>query len=228
MSTIEVNKITPVSGGTAVTMGDSGDTFTVPTGAGLTVTDEVKTNKISPASGTAFTLGDSGDTFTVPSGVTFANSGTATGFGEANTPAFHVNRSGGSTQQGSSGAFIVVDFVTEDFDTDNAFDLSNDRFTVPSGKAGKYFIYANIEFYQNMHDGFLRLRKNGSDESISIRQKFQSSSYKFMQQPVQLGVILDLSVGDYLDLRVYGETTNSDYNLFSEKYNYFGGFRVSS
>ena len=228
MSTIEVNKITPVSGGTAVTMGDSGDTFTVPTGAGLTVTDEVKTNKISPASGTAFTLGDSGDTFTVPSGVTFANSGTATGFGEANTPAFHVNTSGGSTQQGSNGAFIVVNFVTEDFDTDNAFDLSNDRFTVPSGKAGKYFIYANIEFYQNMHDGFLRLRKNGSDESISIRQKFQSSSYKFMQQPVQLGVILDLSVGDYLDLRVYGETTNSDYNLFSEKYNYFGGFRVSS
>jgi len=154
--------------------------------------------------------------------------GSITGIGESNTPAFHVNRSGGSTQQGSSGAFIVVNFVTEDFDTDNAFDLSNDRFTVPSGKAGKYFIYANIEFYQNMHDGFLRLRKNGSDESISIRQKFQSSSYKFMQQPVQLGVILDLSVGDYLDLRVYGETTNSDYNLFSEKYNYFGGFRVSS
>ncbi len=86
MSTIEVNKITPVSGGTAVTIGDSGDTFTVPTGVGLTVTDEVKTNKISPASGTAFTLGDSGDTFTVPSGVTFANSGTATGFASAVTP----------------------------------------------------------------------------------------------------------------------------------------------
>jgi len=80
MSTIEVNKIAPVSGGTAVTMGDSGDTFTVPTGAGLTVTDEVKTNKISPASGTTFTLGDSGDTFNIPSGATIANAGTATGF----------------------------------------------------------------------------------------------------------------------------------------------------
>ncbi|MCP4798715.1 MAG: hypothetical protein GY893_02065 [bacterium] len=44
---------------------------------------EVKTNKISPvgASGTV-TLGDSGDTITIPSGVTFANSGTATGFGK--------------------------------------------------------------------------------------------------------------------------------------------------
>jgi hypothetical protein len=33
MSTIEVNKITPVSGGTATTLGDSGDTFTVTSGA---------------------------------------------------------------------------------------------------------------------------------------------------------------------------------------------------
>ena len=33
MSTIEVNKIAPVSGGTSVTMGDSGDTFTVTSGA---------------------------------------------------------------------------------------------------------------------------------------------------------------------------------------------------
>ncbi len=43
---------------------------------------EVKTNKISPvsASGT-IQFGDSGDTFTIPAGATFANSGTATGFG---------------------------------------------------------------------------------------------------------------------------------------------------
>ncbi len=33
MSTLEVNKITPVDGGTAVTIGDSGDTFTVTSGA---------------------------------------------------------------------------------------------------------------------------------------------------------------------------------------------------
>jgi len=79
-SEIKADKWSPASG-TSATIGDSGDTYTVPTGANFTVTDELKTNKISPASGTAFTLGDSGDTFTVPSGVTFANSGTATGFG---------------------------------------------------------------------------------------------------------------------------------------------------
>jgi len=41
MSEVKVNKISPRSG-TAVTLGDSGDTFTVPTGAGLTATDEIK------------------------------------------------------------------------------------------------------------------------------------------------------------------------------------------
>ena len=92
-SKIKVDAIEPQSG-TALTVGASGDTLTVPSGATLTttsatvnlpatttVTTELKTNKISPASGTAFTLGDSGDTFTIPAGATIANSGTATGFG---------------------------------------------------------------------------------------------------------------------------------------------------
>ena len=36
MSTLEVNKITPAGSGTTVTLGDSGDTFTIPSGATIT------------------------------------------------------------------------------------------------------------------------------------------------------------------------------------------------
>jgi len=92
-SILKVDKLDPQSG-TALEVGTSGDTITVPSGVGLTLTNstlllpttvtattEVKTNKVSPATGTDFTLGDSGDTFTVPSGATIVNSGTATGFG---------------------------------------------------------------------------------------------------------------------------------------------------
>jgi len=92
-SVLKVDKLDPQSG-TALEIGTSGDTVTVPSGVGLTLTDstlllpttitsttEVKTNKVSPATGTDFALGDSGDTFTVPSGATIVNSGTATGFG---------------------------------------------------------------------------------------------------------------------------------------------------
>jgi hypothetical protein len=97
VSTLNVDKVDP-STGTALEIGSSGDTITVPSGATLTTTSatlnlpttitattEVKTNKISPATGTAFALGDSGDTFTVPSGATIVNSGTATGFGITQT-----------------------------------------------------------------------------------------------------------------------------------------------
>ena len=55
---------------------------------------EIQVNKISPATGTTFTLGDSGDTFNIPSGATIANAGTATGFGENNTPCWLVRYNG--------------------------------------------------------------------------------------------------------------------------------------
>jgi hypothetical protein len=87
MSEIKVNKISPRSG-TAITLGDSSDTFTVPSGVGLTLTDStlllpttINTDKLDPKSGTDLEIGSSGDTITIPSGATITNSGTATGFG---------------------------------------------------------------------------------------------------------------------------------------------------
>ena len=74
MSEVKVNKISPRSG-TDVTLGDASDTFTVPTGVGLTLTDStlllpttINTDKIDPKSGTALEIGTSGDTITVPTG----------------------------------------------------------------------------------------------------------------------------------------------------------------
>jgi hypothetical protein len=74
MSKIEVDKIDPQSG-TALEIGTSGDTVTVPSGVGLTLTDStlllpttINTDKIDPKSGTALEIGTSGDTITVPTG----------------------------------------------------------------------------------------------------------------------------------------------------------------
>ena len=46
----------------------------------------------------------------------------------------------------TSNTAYLVHFDTEVFDTDGAYTntSSNFKFTVPSGKAGKYFIGANI------------------------------------------------------------------------------------
>jgi len=139
-SILKVDKLDPQSG-TALEIGTSGDTITVPTGAGLTVTDEVKTNKISPATGVAFALGDSGDTFTVPSGATIVNSGTATGFGGDNTPAFHAYSSADQTSI-SDGVFTTIEFGTELYDSDGCYDTGTFKFTPTT--AGKYFTYASF------------------------------------------------------------------------------------
>ena len=74
MRLLNVDKIDPNSG-TALEIGTSGDTVTVPSGVGLTLTDStlllpttINTDKLDPKSGTALEIGTSGDTITVPTG----------------------------------------------------------------------------------------------------------------------------------------------------------------
>jgi len=139
MSLLNVNKIDPATG-TGLELGTSGDTITVPSGA------ELKSNKISPASGTAFTLGDSGDTFTVPSGVTFANSGTATGFGSFECEEYDIwhlttDFDGDATPIASNLARYATHF--DKFGT--GMSESSGVFTFPS--TGKWLVSFRPQFY---------------------------------------------------------------------------------
>ena len=68
---------------------------------------KLETNLVRPSTGTTLTLGASGDTITIPSGVTIANSGTATGFGGANTPYFLVSGDSDQTISHNSGTKIT-------------------------------------------------------------------------------------------------------------------------
>ena len=68
-------------------------------------------DKLYPQSGTALEIGSSGDTITIPSGATIANSGTATGFGESNTPAF------AATYSSSGSGLANATYVKLSFDS---------------------------------------------------------------------------------------------------------------
>ncbi len=103
---------------------------------------KLETNQVDPATGTTLTLGTSGDTITIPSGVTIANSGTATGFGETNTPAFSVYKNASFDINDATETKVAFD--TETYDTDSAF--ASNKFTVPSGADGKYFFYSRVRF----------------------------------------------------------------------------------
>ena len=71
MSEIKVNKISPRTNCGTTTLGDSGDT--------ITVSGDLKSNSLKPATGTTLTLGASGDTVTLASGAS------QTGFGRTGT-----------------------------------------------------------------------------------------------------------------------------------------------
>lgn len=227
MSKLFVDQVDPKTA-TTLTLGTSGDTITVPTGVGLTATDEVKTNKISPASGTAFTLGDSGDTFTVPSGVTFANSGTATGFGESNNPSFSAII--GAHQSLSDNVLTKVAFSTATYATSGTYDTTNYKFT--PGVAGNYQfsigIVADSQANTNLYAVMIKLYKNGS--AISTQVDGVNSNY-IASYPRQVQKTFDVSAvsntTDYFE--VYCAINNVSSTPRIVRYgSYFNAFRISA
>ena len=186
---------------------------------------EIQANKLSPASGTALQVGDSGDTITIPSGATITNSGTANGFGSGdNTPAFQSYMS--SNQSFSASTYTKVALANEYYDTDNAYDTSTYRFTVPSGKGGKYLFYCMGDFDlggNNSKYGNLRFMINGgTDQQVgSGNVAFGGASNN--SNGITMTRTLTLNAGDYVEL--FGWQNNGTRNLWNPVF--FGGHRLT-
>ena len=160
---------------------------------------KLETNQVDPATGTTLTLGTSGDTITIPSGVTIANSGTATGFGGTNTPAFYATMSG--DQSITNNSFVKISFNTEQYDVGSCYDHStNYRFTVPSGEAGKYFIGSQLRFESgantNLQYCYSTLYKNGTAYTTTHEN---SNDNEDRSRSLLANGVFDLSVGDYFE-----------------------------
>lgn len=186
----------------------------------------VKVNLVEPRSATTLTLGASGDTIAIPAGVTIANSGTATGFGGANTPSFHAYMTSYTTSW-SSGAWTKVTCPLETFDTDSDYDTTLYRFT-PS-VAGKYFIYgqfsgsANSSNISNCH---ISLYKNGA-EVWTNRREFTNNPQMPVHYP-QISSVIDFNgSSDYVELFGYLNVHSGVFNLSGyDTRTFFGGFRL--
>ena len=161
----------------------------------------------------------------------FAFTGTVTGAGESNTPAFLAYTANGQSQTVSDATTTKLDFETELYDTDSAF-ASNTTFTVPSGKAGKYQFTANVSWY---HAGgafsraFIMLYKNGSEFMRFERRGENIYLGGYSQQSLNFTVDDDASAGDYYE--VYGYFNNIDTTYTSSSFtmaNFFKGFRIKS
>jgi len=184
-------------------------------------------DKLDPQSGTSLEIGSSGDTITIPSGATITNSGTATGFGisSANTPSFAVKQSGDQSIPNATNTLIT--FNTEDFDTDSAYDTSNYRFVVPSGKAGKYFFSARLymEYGNNANElGRLGIYKNAT--AVAIFGGLANGTEN-QGKSLSINTILDLAVSDYVDVRMYHNQGGAQSTAADPDFTYFYGYKLT-
>ena len=137
------------------------------------------------------------------------------GIGGTNTPAFMATQ--GSTQSSlSSDATTKVAMNTEVFDTDGAYDHStNYRFTVPSGKAGKYLFFGQAKIRSDsvnyLRQAAVYLYKNGNNITNSV---FYESDY-VLETTLNFSYADNASVGDYYELYAKGTTGSSTYNIGS-------------
>ena len=137
------------------------------------------------------------------------------GIGGTNTPAFMATQ--GSTQSSlSSDATTKVAMNTEVFDTDSAFDAStNYRFTVPSGKAGKYLFFGQAKIRSDssnyLRQAAVYLYKNGGGITNSV---FYESDY-VLETTLNFSYADNASVGDYYELYAKGTTGSGTYNIGS-------------
>ena len=156
-------------------------------------------NNIINESGNTITIGASGDTTNIIG--TLQNDGVAVG----NTPmaAGYLN----SNQTVSDNTPTKVQFNAEYYDTDSAYDKdTNYRFTVPSGKGGKYFIHAAVYGFGNNNDERelgLDIYKNGA----VIRRQYMGNSGFSTGAPsaatITATTIADLSESDYIEFYAF-------------------------
>jgi len=133
--------------------------------------------------------------------------------GGGNTPYFSSYRNGEYTVA-TDATWNKVALNAEHTDSDGTFDsTTNYRFTVPSGKAGKYLVSAHVSVYgatttSEFTAVQLNIRKNGSHTGShnSIGNSSDSGAGD-NRCTASIDIIIDLSVGDYLENYVYLDST---------------------
>ena len=207
-SVLKVDKLDPQSG-TALEIGTSGDTITVPSGATFTVSGTMNASSIT-AGTLAIARGGTGAT-------------TLAGADLVNTPAFHVDWDDSSSQDIDNDTGTKMLFDTERIDTDGCYDnSSNYRFTPTT--AGIYFAYAQLSLNSTTDYPakywISEIRKNGT--TIILNQNPQS-----YYTCAPCNIIVDMNgSSDYLECFGYQTASSTLGTNNSKFYSFFGGFRL--
>ena len=175
-------------------------------------------DKIDPQSGTSLEIGSSGDTIT-----------TATGAKPSFLyPAFEAYL--GSTQNISNVTNTKVNFNTEVFDTNSAYDNStNYRFTPQV--AGKYYVYANVRMANStasqIYQAFTYIYKNGSNYKSS---EHDPKDLQSTTQNLFVSAVVDMNgSSDFLEIFGYIQRGSGTPRFEAgTRSSSFGAYRIGS
>lgn len=237
MATIDIGKIKPVFKGTydnstAYVLDDivyyNGSSYVAKTSTtGNLPTDATKWNVLASGSGgiwdSTLSLGSAGQAVIVNSGANALEFGNV---GADFTPQFHAYQSSNQGIQGSTQTRLVFD--TETFDTDNAFNNTsgNYSFTVPSGKAGKYWIYGQTR--KNNFSGsrfYCQVKCTGTTTKtiLTAENTYAGDTYV----GVQWFKVEPLVVGDVVHCEIYTNDSGTRYLIGDQESTWFGMYRLS-
>ena len=191
----------------------------------------LEVNSIAPLSSSSdVTLGGSSKNIKFASGTTVdfsTNTPTLTlGADMKNTPAFFAHPSGNNGI--NDNAYSILQANTEVYDTDSAYDTSTYKFTVPSGKGGKYMFYFSVLLE---HGNLLReclsvLYKNGSQNDRTTNYLYTGSTDRIGDYSANQTVVLDLNAGDYISVYAYINGGANTAGVVVGNRTFFGGHRL--
>ena len=222
MSKIFVDQVDPKTG-TSLTLGTSGDTVNIPSGVTLANAGTVTGLPASAiSSGTIATarLGSG----TASSSTFLRGDQTYATAGEDNSPYFRAVGSG--SQSVATATMTTIVFNSEQLDSDNGYDTSTYKYTIPSGKGGLWFFQAAI-YSAAVSDGVqtdLMIYKNSNTEVGFNRVKAGGS----IAPAMITGLIANVAAGDALYAR-FQQYNGSNVTIYpNNDAAYFAGFRIKS
>jgi hypothetical protein len=144
--------------------------------------------------------------------------------GGTNTPAFEATIT--TEQNPSDNTYTKINFDSEVFDTASAYDTSNKKFTVPSGQAGKYYIFGNSTLGSSSNttliSAFFSIYKNGSlykPSYVDMRVNYNRYVH------ISIASVMELAVGDYVEMFGKVDVDSGTVEIRTAESN-FGGYKI--
>ena len=219
-SVLKVDKLDPQSG-TALEIGTSGDTITVPSGATFAVSGTMNASSITAGTVATARLG-SGTASS--STVLYGDQTYKAEPGGTNVASFQATIS--SDQTGISDAtWTKVAFDQETFDPDSVFDTSNNRFIAPS--AGTYLLLYKVRNSGSANyasSSKARFYLNGGASAVSYTSIGFNSAI-IAEDSITGYSLMSLSTSDYVEVYINLNVSSGDVTVNSAQA-IFSGFKL--